>query len=558
MRARMFVRLGVLVASTVLLGYSTVVQVHSQPTGYSPEGQGAGKPSEPPPPTPPATVPTVTPTVVPTPARCPSYELSFEHVVSEFRKTGRTWLDQRQVPELTCFTELYRTIVPSHNPSQRSESWHAVPYLLWAKLLEGVGSYPGADSDAVYQRNKQYIDCRRGWQSPRSDGHNATSMIGGGQRAGNKGRLTPGCQAGSVFLDANCKMQPIATVTRSAGGACMMSLVAEVASPLSLVWLPAYKEEASTLVRFRLNPNSDQNTWMWRASEALPLLVFDPDHTGVVSDGSQLFGSWAFGGKSTGKVGLKTAWRDGYEALATLDRNGDQKISGPELRDISVWFDKDRDAVSQPGEVKSALGLGVIALYFSADSTEDGSPIASKGYDRVVDGKRITGASIDWSEQAVMTQGALSTGGLAASEILDGLEEPVAVNASGSQRSLEQKILGRWIWRVDGPEGSTGFLAFSGAEEGLMGLTMSTLGIQGLEGVRAQLVFSHFTARVFKDSSNSTQVSFTVEGVSGALLKSSAQLSQDGETLTGKTVVEGTSLAKSGKYQYTWSARRLS
>ena len=39
-------------------------------------------------------------------------------------------------------------------------------------------------------------------------------------------------------------------------------------------------------------------------------------------------------------------------SLALLDTNHDGKLSGKELDALALWFDKNRDGVSQPGEVK--------------------------------------------------------------------------------------------------------------------------------------------------------------------------------------------------------------
>ena len=87
-----------------------------------------------------------------------------------------------------------------------------------------------------------------------------------------------------------------------------------------------------------------------------------------------------FGGKTFGKT-----WAHGYEPLATLDKDGDKKITGTELADIGVWQDKNSDAVAQEGEILPATDRGIteISLVFLED--EHGNVMAVDG--AKVDGK---------------------------------------------------------------------------------------------------------------------------------------------------------------------------
>lgn len=388
-------------------------------------------------------------------------------------------------------------------------------------------------------------------------------MIGGGQTPGKKGTINPGCESGSLFLGPDCKLIPISSVNlaeseANEGGKCSISLKAEVATPLSLIWSSAYKSEPATIVNFKLDPTSNQTSWMWRASGALPLLVHDPENTGVVTSATQLFGPWTFGGKNSDTGKARSTWRDGYEALASLDTNSDGVVAGTELAAISLWFDTNRDGVSQTGEVQRVTKLGISRLYFEPDRTEDGAPLASKGYERIVNGKSVQGRSIDWSEQSVTNEVHLSTGGLEQSDDARAALKGATLQESSPVSAIDQRLLGRWVWTIDGSEGGSGFLAFSGEEGGVSGITLNPIGIQNLGEVQAQVVFSHFVASLSKDRTGSTQVAFTAKGVSGAVLKNSASLSDDGQTMLGKTVVEGSHLAKSGSYQYTWRARKIS
>ena len=71
-----------------------------------------------------------------------------------------------------------------------------------------------------------------------------------------------------------------------------------------------------------------------------------------------------------------------------------------------MWFDKNRDGVSQPGEVESLSSLGVTALYYKPDRTDpkSGDIRADLGYERVVNGKLVKGPSVDWFTHTFSTR----------------------------------------------------------------------------------------------------------------------------------------------------------
>ncbi len=561
-------------ALLAVLLLALVAYAESKPVAISPEAHRPRVPPQPPitgnptvTPTSTATpTPTATPSARPT-QQCQIYELRFEHVESPWRKSGRTFFNQTNAKDLACFTELYKSIEPSHDPEAQTTTWKGATRQLWSKLLAKVNSYPGADSDSVYQSNKKYIDCKGKWGSPRGDGHNAHFMIGGGQRAGNDGRKTPGCSTGSLFVNDKCEMQPISSIKESVGQ-CYMTLKAEVATPLSLVWSDVYKSEPSTIVDFKLNPYSSATRWMWRASESLPLLVHDPENTGSITSAKQLFGHWAFGGKEANpspESGTPMLpWRDGYEALATLDKDLDGAVAGEELSTISLWFDANRDGISQPGEVKRAVSLGITKLYYQADTVRDGAQFATKGYERNVDGVSVQRSSIDWLEQDASLQSSIAVGGFAVDQqSAQQGESSESKSTSGEPHGpaggeFARDLLGKWTWEIDGQQGTVGFLAFEPDEEGIVGVTLSSVGMQGVPEVNAQIIFSHFEAEASKTSSGLTEVSFVVEGASGAQLSNVATVSDDGTVMIGKTVVTDSENAQSGSYEYTWRAKKLS
>ena len=91
-------------------------------------------------------------------------------------------------------------------------------------------------------------------------------------------------------------------------------------------------------------------------------LVYDLDGSGRINSGLQMFGSatfWIF-------------WRDGYEALSSLDDDGDGVLRGDELRGLALWQDRNGDGVSAPGEVHSVEAHGIAAISCSAECHSGG------------------------------------------------------------------------------------------------------------------------------------------------------------------------------------------
>lgn len=77
-------------------------------------------------------------------------------------------------------------------------------------------------------------------------------------------------------------------------------------------------------------------------------------------------------------------------------------------------------------------------------------------------------------------------------------------------------------------------------------MTMSQVGVKGLEGVTSQIIFSHFNGDIGEDSDGNIEIKFVVKGQDGVVLKNSAILSKDGGELIGSTISEGSSLSESG------------
>jgi hypothetical protein len=196
-------------------------------------------------------------------------------------------------------------------------------------------------------------------------------------------------QPGQAFkVDKNCN----ATVLSENKLQCD-AIVVQSFSPISLLISDAVDWKAlGTRVSFPLHPEAQAgSTFDWYASAHTPLLVHDPERTGEITRPEQLFGNYAFGKK----------WANGYEALATLDKNGDGKVSGDELASLGVWFDMNQNGISEAGEVRYFDKLPIDALYYEVTRVSDSQPVyyyAERGFDvKLQDGTIITRPSVDWT-----------------------------------------------------------------------------------------------------------------------------------------------------------------
>jgi hypothetical protein len=108
---------------------------------------------------------------------------------------------------------------------------------------------------------------------------------------------------------------------------------------------------SSARVKFDLDGFDAGREWSWVRPETL-ILVWDPERTGRITSGRQLFGGvtwWMF-------------WRNGYEPLAMLDDNRDGILEGAELRGIAVWRDANSNGVADPGEVIPVEEFGIVEI----------------------------------------------------------------------------------------------------------------------------------------------------------------------------------------------------
>jgi hypothetical protein len=257
------------------------------------------------------------------------------------------------------------------------------------------------------------------------------------------------------YMDENCNY----VVPSSNDRICGFSGVAY--SPLSLLWNGKDTEiSGGRLAEFSLSGSPEQRFSVWKASEAAPLVVYDPQHSGQVTSVRQLFGNYTFGGITSqpqldDAKPLGAPWQNGYEALALLDSNRDGVIAGEELEPLALWFDRDRDAVVDPGEMMVASESGLQELFYQGARRNDGERdfSLSRGFVREADGEKISGTSINWYGEAFTSQ----------QEALSALTaSPRAPVASSVARQEKQEkvvrstapvnhatdITGHWVWNI--------------------------------------------------------------------------------------------------------------
>jgi hypothetical protein len=114
-------------------------------------------------------------------------------------------------------------------------------------------------------------------------------------------------------------------------------------------------------VAFDLDGSGLPRRWGWISPRAA-WLVFDPQRRGQITSGLQLFGNvtfWVF-------------WKNGYEALSSLDDNHDGMLTGAELEGLAAWQDVNGNGVSDPGEVTPLRALGVEGLSTDGYTNADG------------------------------------------------------------------------------------------------------------------------------------------------------------------------------------------
>ena len=118
-------------------------------------------------------------------------------------------------------------------------------------------------------------------------------------------------------------------------------------------------------VKFDLDGSGYRRSWRWISPKA-GWLVHDPNSSGKITSGLQMFGSvtfWMF-------------WDNGYQALSALDDNHDGRLTKSELRGLAIWQDLNSNGISEVGEVKTLAEHGIVELSCQAQRSKSRNCVA--------------------------------------------------------------------------------------------------------------------------------------------------------------------------------------
>jgi hypothetical protein len=146
------------------------------------------------------------------------------------------------------------------------------------------------------------------------------------------------------------------------------------------------------VVEFDLDGDGEIESWPW-VRPRTAILVWDPCRTGRIGSGRQLFGSvtwWMF-------------FPDGYRALDALDDDRNGELSGDELSGLALWFDRNSDGISDPGEVRPIEETAIEAISTRPLSREGDALLNPYGL-RLQDGRVLP--TYDWVVSPVASEAA--------------------------------------------------------------------------------------------------------------------------------------------------------
>ena len=399
-------------------------------------------------------------------------------------------------------------------------------------------------------------------QSPKNGACSSSYSI---EKTGNTVIITT-IKQGYVFYDNACNVvtpPPLAQVKE-----CLVGTVWWRLSPISLLLDTASLGDA-TIASFSLDPhNCPSCVYEWKGSEKAPLLVYDPQHTGKVTSATQLFGDWTFGGRQVASLatgdGESSKWRDGFQALGSLDANFDGEVSKGELAPLALWFDKNQDGVSDPGEVKPIADSGVTKLFYSnaAKDSRSGDVILTRGFERSVNGQVQTGTAIDWYAHGALSQEELIGKKLSsasfATPAAPAEPTPPALYGDTAKDVSGERIFGAWSWKAGAADsagrGFGGVIVFGTNHE-----TGKLSGTSYHEGVfdagTAKAAKSVVTIQRFDLNTGAKGYSFEFDSENGKV-RTEFNLAQDGTKLEGQTWVESKKIGETGALTYRWVASR--
>ena len=262
-------------------------------------------------------------------------------------------------------------------------------------------------------------------------------------------------------------------------------------------------------------------------------------------------------------------WVDGFKALESLDVNKDAKVAGEELKDLALWFDYNKNAVSENGEVKRLDEVGVVSLYYAGQSDTDSlSIIAKHGYDIVLNRVTHEGRSVDWFARAAFES--FIKAGQFSSKIEDAaffekhisdardLDEAIKKHQVDKQaRVVASPISGQWRWKVIGTgDGLPGGILDIQENNGVLSGYSKVMGPNGGEG--------HFPLSGLLQNNKDGELSYKMSVGADKQLAviSKITLSKDGGMLSGISVQPRSIFGSKDNRKvvmttYSWKASRV-
>lgn len=385
------------------------------------------------------------------------------------------------------------------------------------------------------------------------------------------------CVAGTGYLDKKCNLlnkSEVDQLMSECGSDYSNNLVhnfswaANIGCPISLVFdESAVSDEKLGYVNFPIDLSAagKDKFYIWKASEKMPLLVYDPNHTGKITSASQLFGEWTFGGQKVASlIGMSTKkWSNGFEALASLDVNGDKVVSGKELESLALWFDKNQNGVSEEGEVVDVKNAGIksLSVKYDAEDPVKAELVSHNGFSREVDGKEVSGKMIDWySPKFNSEEEARSVFENSKTFSVESNSDYSAVNISSD------KIAGVWKWKfndrnIASKNVSNGLFAIREGKNGAFaGMTISEHGTKTPADKSSSLLQMYsFLGSKSHTSDNVVKLNFRLLASNDSDVVSEATLSSDGKRLSGVTRVIKMLADKKYRqeFQYKWDAEKV-
>ncbi len=247
------------------------------------------------------------------------------------------------------------------------------------------------------------------------------------------------------------------------------------------------------------------------------------------------------------------------------------------MEPLALWFDNNRDGISQTGEVKRLDEVGVESLFYHPDKMDKGDVYASTGYERRIGERNVIAASVDWFGEGDNSKFELISRHLNNStfcsevgksaelghldEILDSMRTHRQSLESVGKDVSRSNINGWWRWTVDEKEGQyapAGYLSFkdlNSKDNAITGHSISETHFTRKAGDATRMV-TVYTLKGRKEASTDggVKVTFEIRTKEGALIQSAAELSPDGTTLKGRSIATVMLDAKRRILEYSWIA----